>query len=104
MENNLKDLKCPICGGNCIVISVANMYLKMVKKFFENRDENSNIPFRKYPVVGEVGECKKTGERIYLCPYCKKPFKGYYNVGEPTITCPNCGETLTVPISNRSYC
>ena len=95
---------CPYCGGNCVNEDVANMYLKMVEKFFKYQNKESDITFEKYPTVGEVGECKETGGRIYLCPYCKKPFKAYYEKDKVVITCPNCNKTLCLPATNRTFC
>jgi DNA-directed RNA polymerase subunit RPC12/RpoP len=95
---------CPYCGGDCINEEAVNIYLKMIEKFFKYQNKDSEITFERYPTVGEVGECKKTGERIYLCPYCKKPFKAYYIKDKVTITCPNCNETLCLPATNRTFC
>ncbi|WP_423792823.1 hypothetical protein ACPB8Q_01080 [Methanocaldococcus indicus] len=95
-------MKCPYCGSEeCINKSALNIYLKAVETFLK---KYINIKF-KYPAVGEVGICKKTGGRIYLCPYCKVPFKApFLNKGEGHFNCPNCNKTLNVPASNKLVC
>ena len=97
-------MECPYCGGDCVRKSVVEMYLDMIEMFFKYRDENSDITYKKYPTVGEVGECKKTHERIWFCPYCKKPFKENYKLKEVTVQCPHCKETLCIPATNRTFC
>ncbi|ENN96382.1 hypothetical protein J422_02869 [Methanocaldococcus villosus KIN24-T80] len=95
-------MKCPYCGGDCIDKDMVNLYLKSVEMFFKFQSDNELV--KKYPPAGEIGECKKTFNRIYLCPYCKEPFKAYYNNGKAKIVCPNCKKTLLLPITNRSVC
>ncbi|ACX72071.1 conserved hypothetical protein [Methanocaldococcus vulcanius M7] len=95
---------CPYCGKDCINEEAVNMYLRMVKKFFKYQNKDSEITFERYPTVGEVGECKETGGRIYLCPYCEKPFKAYYKNEEVVINCPHCGKILALPATNRTFC
>ncbi|ADG13474.1 hypothetical protein [Methanocaldococcus infernus] len=102
-------MKCPYCGGSCINEEVAKLYLESVKVFFEFEisradKELEELDTRKYPPVGDVGECKKTHGRIYLCPFCKEPFKATYEQGKITITCPNCKKVLCLPATNRTIC
>ncbi|WP_456375453.1 hypothetical protein [Methanocaldococcus sp.] len=95
---------CPYCGGDCVNDEAVALYLVIVKKFFKYQNTESDITFERFPTVGEVGECKKTGEKIYFCPYCKKPFKAYYELEKVTINCPNCNKTLCIPPTNRTFC
>ncbi|WP_456472636.1 hypothetical protein [Methanocaldococcus sp.] len=103
-------MKCPYCGGEeCINKDIVEIYLKMVEQFFNTKigeadKELEDFNCRKYPAAGDVGECKKTHGRIYLCPYCKKPFKAIFEMGKITIKCPNCSKTLCLPATNRTIC
>ena len=104
-KNRELELVCPICKGNdCIIESVVKLYLSMVEKFPKYQDENSESIYQKYPTVGDVGECKKTFKRIWLCPNCKKPFESNYTLEKATVNCPNCGSTLCIPVSHRTFC
>jgi hypothetical protein len=105
LQEIIKNMKCPICeGDDCIKKSAVELYLNMIKMFFKYQDKDSDITYRKYPTVGEIGECKKTFKRIWLCPYCKKPFESNYELGKVVVKCPNCDEILCIPVSNRTFC
>ena len=96
---------CPICGGEeCINKSTVNLYLSTVESFFKYKKDDSDKSCERYPTVGDVGECVKTSKRIWLCPYCKKPFEANYRSKELTIKCPNCNSILNIPASHRTLC
>ena len=104
MDTKNKNLKilCPICGKEeCISKSTVDLYLSTVESFFRYKKEGKT---ETYPTVGDVGECVKTSKRIWLCPYCKKPFEANYRSKELTIKCPNCNSTLNIPASHRTLC
>ena len=104
-KNGELELICPICKGNdCIVISIAEMYLSMIERFLKHQDKNSSIIYQRYPTVGDVGECKETFKRIWLCPYCKRSFESNYALEKTTINCPNCDGILCIPVSHRTFC
>ncbi|MDK2789646.1 MAG: hypothetical protein PWP15_153 [Methanothermococcus sp.] len=98
-------MKCPRCGDEkCVNDDAVEIYLELIKMFFKYRDENSDVTFKKYPTVGEVGACEKDGKKIWFCPYCKKPFEENYELDKVTVKCPHCDETLCIPVSNRTFC
>ncbi|HIP84622.1 MAG TPA: hypothetical protein EYH15_03955 [Methanothermococcus okinawensis] len=93
---------CPICGGEkCISKSTVDLYLNTVESFFKSTRDNS---WERYPTAGDVGECVKTAKRIWLCPYCKKPFEANFRFKTLKVQCPNCNSTLNIPASHRTLC
>ncbi len=96
-------MKCPYCGGDCINKMIVEIYLQSVKKYLKY-SKNESVGTNN-PTAGEVGECKETGGRIYLCPYCQKPFKApFLKDGKGSFKCPNCGKKLSVPVTNKLFC
>jgi len=104
-QDKKKGISCPICGGKeCISKSTVELYLSTVKSFFKYRRDDSDRSCERYPTVGDVGECVKTSKRIWLCPYCKKPFEANFRFKDLTIQCPHCNSTLNIPASYRTLC
>ncbi|MBP2173173.1 hypothetical protein [Methanococcus voltae] len=98
-------MECPICKGEkCIKMSAIELYEGLMDLFFKYQDPESDVTFKKYPTVGEIGACEETGKKIWYCPYCKKPFPENYKTNEVTIKCPHCDKTLCIPVSNRTFC
>lgn len=100
-----ENMECPVCGGEkCIRKSAVEIYKDLIELFFKYQDKESEVTFKKHPTVGEIGECEKTGKKLWYCPYCDRPFPENYELDKVTVECPHCKKTLCIPVSNRTFC
>ncbi len=93
-------MKCPYCSGeNCVDEYIIKLYISSIKRFISRK----NTPFEGAPSVGEVGNCKKTGDKIWYCPHCNTLIKSF-NSEKIIIKCSNCNKEITLPATNRTVC
>ncbi len=98
------ELRCPYCGSySCVNESAMSLFLRAseraVRYVIEERNDVDKDPNLR-PSFGEVGVCKRTSKRIWVCPYCHSLIPELESDGM-TARCPECGQKANVAPSRR---
>ncbi|WP_456466688.1 hypothetical protein [Methanopyrus sp.] len=97
--------RCPYCGSpDCVNRAALTAFLRATQRLAryvaQGRDEVDRDDPLFRPTFGEVGVCRRTHRRIWVCPHC------HSLLPEPdpdgmTARCPECGRKANVAPSRR---